>query len=145
MHGVLGLSYTSCEYIYVNADLDESEESIYNSAARFWLDMREAYVEALQLTGGSPAAWKIYWSTHQRFFQALCSSAKIKTVVSETERGIKEGYCVVIGLRQATAKHSTGAARTVGWVSADLGALVVCVRREHGRILDGASAGTRGG
>lgn len=86
----------------MNADLDESEESIYNSAARFWLDMREAYAEAMRLTGSSNQPWKIFWSTHQRFFGALCSSAKVKTVVSETERALTEGYCVVIGIRQWT-------------------------------------------
>ena len=76
-----GLSYASCEYIYVSADLDEAQEAVYDAAARFWLDLREAYAHALSLTGSENSEWKIFWSTHQRFFGALCSSAKIATIV----------------------------------------------------------------
>jgi len=31
-----GLSYASCQYTYVNADLDEAQEAIYDSVVHFW-------------------------------------------------------------------------------------------------------------
>ena len=51
--------------------------------------------------------WRVYWSSHQRFFRYLCVSAKVKKTVSLAKNALKEGKCVVVGLQ------STGEAQTI--------------------------------
>jgi len=100
-----GLSYASCEYTYVAADLDDALSAEYDAAVHFWLDLREAFSLAMDLCGCTNNEWKIFWSTHQKFFHQLCCSAKVDTIVEETERALAEGYAVVIGL-QSTGESS---------------------------------------
>lgn len=82
------------------------QEAVYDAAVALWLDLREAYGLAMSLCGCLPKTWMIFWSTHQRFFGALCSSAKVDTIVEETEKALGEGYAVVIGL-QSTGQSAT--------------------------------------
>jgi hypothetical protein len=86
-----GLSYSSCEYIYVAADLDEAQEAVYDSACRYWLELRDSFMRALEMTD-SPALQgsKVFWGTHQRFFGQLCLSAKVHTVAEGRTREHEE-------------------------------------------------------
>jgi len=51
--------------------------------------------------------WRVYWSSHQRFFRYLCVSAKVKKTISLAKNALSEGKCVVVGLQ------STGEAQTI--------------------------------
>lgn len=57
------------------------------------------------------AGLRLFWGAHQRFFRALCMSAKVPRLVEESKRALKDGHAVVIGLQ------STGEARTNDVVS----------------------------
>ncbi|ESQ46535.1 hypothetical protein EUTSA_v10000653mg, partial [Eutrema salsugineum] len=50
--------------------------------------------------------WRLYWSSHQRFFRHLCMSAKVPVTVRLAKKSLSANKCVVIGLQ------STGEART---------------------------------
>lgn len=100
-----GLSYSTCEYIYVDAALDDEQTRIYNEVAHFWLDLKVAYAQAMSLTDSPGLAWKAFWGAHLRFFGQLCTSVKVNAIVEETRKAIAEGFAVVIGL-QSTGESS---------------------------------------
>ena len=100
-----GLSYSSCEYLYIDADLDAEQEKIYNTCAHFWLDLMEAFTLAMSLCGSDNIVWRTFWSAHLRFFGQLCLSVKVNAIVAEVKKALLEGYACVIGL-QSTGESS---------------------------------------
>ena len=68
--------------------------------------------EAVEVAEGRPAttssgqAWRMIWATHQRFFRALCMSAKVPRLLELAREALGAGHAVVVGLQ------STGEART---------------------------------
>jgi hypothetical protein len=57
-----------------------------------------------------PTPFALFWGAHQRFFRALCMSAKVETVLMEAQMALQTNHAVVVGLQ------STGEARTADYV-----------------------------
>lgn len=104
------LSYKGAEFEVVEAPLEAKMEEMYKKAAEFWAELR---VELLSVSTflsnekpNSSQLWRLYWSSHQRFFRHICMSAKVPVTVRLAKQALLEDKCVVIGLQ------STGEART---------------------------------
>ncbi|KDD72667.1 P-loop containing NTP hydrolase pore-1 protein, partial [Helicosporidium sp. ATCC 50920] len=71
-----------------------------------------AEASAIKLPRGGGSApqsspmWRAFWGAHQRFFRALCLSAKVSEATRLTRAALAEGKCVVVGL-QTTGEAST--------------------------------------
>ncbi|EEF43544.1 protein FORGETTER 1 [Ricinus communis] len=104
------LSYKGAEFEVVEAPLETEMVEIYKKAAEFWAELRVELLSASAfLTNDKPISsqlWRLYWSSHQRFFRHLCMSAKVPAAVRLAKQALMEDKCVVIGLQ------STGEART---------------------------------
>ncbi|KDP27422.1 hypothetical protein JCGZ_20832 [Jatropha curcas] len=104
------LSYKGAEFEVVEAPLEAEMMEIYKKAAEFWAELRVELLSASAfLASDKPTSsqlWRLYWSSHQRFFRHLCMSAKVPATVKLAKQALTEDKCVVIGLQ------STGEART---------------------------------
>ncbi|EMS67852.1 Protein strawberry notch-like protein 1 [Triticum urartu] len=104
------LSYKGADFDTVEAPLEERMTNMYGKAAEFWADLRLELLSAGEISGEekgvSNQIWRLYWSSHQRFFRHMCMSAKVPAVVKLAKEALAENKCVVIGLQ------STGEART---------------------------------
>ncbi|XP_024463441.2 protein FORGETTER 1 isoform X1 [Populus trichocarpa] len=109
------LSYKGAEFEIVEAPLEPEMMDMYKKAAEFWAELRVELLSASTfLTNDKPNSsqlWRVYWSSHQRFFRHMCMSAKVPATVRIAKQALKEEKCVVIGLQ------STGEARTEEAVS----------------------------
>ncbi|KAK0597074.1 hypothetical protein LWI29_021592 [Acer saccharum] len=104
------LSYKGAEFEVVEAPLEVEMMDMYKKAAEFWAELRVELLSASAfLTNEKPNSsqiWRLYWSSHQRFFRHMCMSAKVPATVRLAKKALLEDKCVVIGLQ------STGEART---------------------------------
>ncbi|KAF5728143.1 protein strawberry notch 1 [Tripterygium wilfordii] len=104
------LSYKGAEFEVVEAPLEAEMTEMYQKAAEFWAELRVELLSASAfLTNEKPTSsqvWRLYWSSHQRFFRHMCMSAKVPATVRLAKQALVENKCVVIGLQ------STGEART---------------------------------
>ncbi|XP_050215928.1 protein FORGETTER 1 isoform X2 [Mercurialis annua] len=104
------LSYKGAEFEVVEAPLDTEMVEMYKKAAQFWGELRVELLSASAFHDNdktiSSQLWRLYWSSHQRFFRHLCMSAKVPAAVRLAKQALTEDKCVVIGLQ------STGEART---------------------------------
>ncbi|XP_010472790.1 PREDICTED: protein strawberry notch [Camelina sativa] len=104
------LSYKGAEFEIVEARLEEGMEAMYNKSAEFWAELRIELLSASAFLPNekpnSSQLWRLYWSSHQRFFRHLCMSAKVPVTVRLAKKALSANKCVVIGLQ------STGEART---------------------------------
>ncbi|XP_011014354.1 PREDICTED: protein strawberry notch isoform X2 [Populus euphratica] len=109
------LSYKGAEFEIVEAPLEPVMMDMYKKAAEFWAELRVELLSASTfLTNDKPNSsqlWRVYWSSHQRFFRHMCMSAKVPAAVRIAKQALTEEKCVVIGLQ------STGEARTEEAVS----------------------------
>ncbi|KAJ6324952.1 hypothetical protein OIU76_012109 [Salix suchowensis] len=109
------LSYKGAEFEIVEAPLEPEMMDMYKKAAEFWAELRVELLSASTfLTNDKPNSsqlWRVYWSSHQRFFRHMCMSAKVPAAVRIAKQALTEEMCVVIGLQ------STGEARTEEAVS----------------------------
>ncbi|CAL1409341.1 unnamed protein product [Linum trigynum] len=104
------LSYKGAEFEVVEVALEPDMMEMYKKAAEFWAELRVELLSASAfLVNDKPNSsqlWRLYWSSHQRFFRHMCMSAKVPATVRLAKHALKEDKCVVIGLQ------STGEART---------------------------------
>ncbi|OMO77799.1 hypothetical protein COLO4_25000 [Corchorus olitorius] len=104
------LSYKGAEFDVIEAALEAEMEAMYKKAAEFWAELRVELLSASAFHSNekpNPSQlWRMYWSSHQRFFRHICMSAKVPATVRLAKQALKEDKCVVIGLQ------STGEART---------------------------------
>ncbi|CAH2067889.1 unnamed protein product [Thlaspi arvense] len=104
------LSYKGAEFEIVEARLEAGMEAMYNKSAEFWAELRIELLSASAFLPNekpnSSQLWRLYWSSHQRFFRHLCMSAKVPVTVRLAKKALSANKCVVIGLQ------STGEART---------------------------------
>ncbi|KAF3519151.1 hypothetical protein DY000_02064315 [Brassica cretica] len=104
------LSYKGAEFEIVEAPLEAGMEAMYNKSAEFWAELRIEMLSANAFLPNekpnSSQLWRLYWSSHQRFFRHLCMSAKVPVTVRLAKKALLANKCVVIGLQ------STGEART---------------------------------
>ncbi|EFH65499.1 EMB1135 [Arabidopsis lyrata subsp. lyrata] len=104
------LSYKGAEFDIVEARLEAGMEAMYNKSAEFWAELRIELLSASAFLPNekpnSSQLWRLYWSSHQRFFRHLCMSAKVPVTVRLAKKALSTNKCVVIGLQ------STGEART---------------------------------
>ncbi|KAG7652260.1 Zinc finger PHD-finger [Arabidopsis thaliana x Arabidopsis arenosa] len=104
------LSYKGAEFEIVEARLEAGMEAMYNKSAEFWAELRIELLSASAFLPNekpnSSQLWRLYWSSHQRFFRHLCMSAKVPVTVRLAKKALSTNKCVVIGLQ------STGEART---------------------------------
>ncbi|XP_010537824.1 PREDICTED: protein strawberry notch [Tarenaya hassleriana] len=104
------LSYKGAEFEIVEAPLEAEMEAMYKKAAEFWAELRVELLSASAFLPNekpnSSQLWRLYWSSHQRFFRHLCMSAKVPATVRLAKQALSQNKCVVIGLQ------STGEART---------------------------------
>uniref|UniRef100_A0A2P2LR73 PHD-type domain-containing protein n=1 Tax=Rhizophora mucronata TaxID=61149 RepID=A0A2P2LR73_RHIMU len=104
------LSYRGVEFEVVEAPLEAQMTEMYKKAAEFWAELRVELLTASSfLPHDKPISsqlWRLYWSSHQRFFRHMCMSAKVPATVRLAKQALMEDKCVVIGLQ------STGEART---------------------------------
>ncbi|EPS61977.1 hypothetical protein M569_12816, partial [Genlisea aurea] len=109
------LSYKGAEFEIVEVPLDSKMTDMYEKSAAFWAELRVELLSAATFSGMEKSAssqlWRLYWSSHQRFFQHICMSAKVPAVIKLASQAFMEDKCVVIGLQ------STGEARTEEAVS----------------------------
>jgi len=109
LHVSRGLSYRHAEFEILQAALSPEAVLTYKEACGFWLSLKHAFHQALELTN-SKSPWNPFWSTHQRFFKQLCVALKVPSVIRETKQALADGHCVIIGLQ------STGEAQLDNWV-----------------------------
>ncbi|XP_078433295.1 RING/FYVE/PHD zinc finger superfamily protein isoform X2 [Wolffia australiana] len=115
MYVCRNLSYKGTDFEVIEAPLEDKMMSMYNKAAEFWTELRaellcaSAFYSEEKSTSGQ--LWRLYWASHQRFFQHMCMSAKVPAVVKLAKQALIENKCAVIGLQ------STGEARTEEAVS----------------------------
>ncbi|EOY14275.1 RING/FYVE/PHD zinc finger superfamily protein isoform 2, partial [Theobroma cacao] len=104
------LSYKGVEFEVIEAPLEAEMEAMYKKAAELWAELRVELLSASAFHSNekpNPSQlWRMYWSSHQRFFRHMCMSAKVPATVRLAKQALKEDKCVVIGLQ------STGEART---------------------------------
>ncbi|XP_022717610.1 protein FORGETTER 1 isoform X1 [Durio zibethinus] len=105
------LSYKGVEFEVIEAPLEAEMEAMYKKAAELWAELRvELLLSASAFHSNekpNPSQlWRMYWSSHQRFFRHMCMSAKVPATVRLAKQALSEDKCVVIGLQ------STGEART---------------------------------
>ncbi|KAJ8762665.1 hypothetical protein K2173_010686 [Erythroxylum novogranatense] len=104
------LSYKGVEFEVVEAPLEARMMEMYKKAAEFWAELRVELLSASSFLShdkpNSSQLWRLYWSSHQRFFRHMCMSAKVPAAVKLAKQALVEDKCVVIGLQ------STGEART---------------------------------
>ena len=58
-----------------------------------------------KLVTASKRLWGQTWGAHQRFFKQLIIAYKVPAIVAQSEKAIKDGCCVVIGM-QSTGESS---------------------------------------
>ncbi|KAM7250787.1 hypothetical protein ACFE04_022670 [Oxalis oulophora] len=104
------LSYKGAEFEVVEAPLEPEMMEMYKKAAEFWAELRVELLSANAFLNNDKAnssqLWRLYWSSHQRFFSHMCMSAKVPVTVRLAKKALAENKCAVIGLQ------STGEART---------------------------------
>ncbi|PIA37650.1 hypothetical protein AQUCO_03000300v1 [Aquilegia coerulea] len=104
------LSYQGAEFEVIEAPLEAEMLDMYKKAAEFWAELRVELLSASAIVPdekpNSGQLWRLYWSSHQRFFRHMCMSAKVPASVRLAKQALVENKCVVIGLQ------STGEART---------------------------------
>ncbi|XP_031283369.1 protein FORGETTER 1-like [Pistacia vera] len=105
------LSYKGAEFEVIEAPLEAEMMEMYKKAAEFWADLRVELLSAIAFLKEEDRAnysqlWRLYWSSHQRFFRHMCMSAKVPATVRLAKKALAEDKCVVVGLQ------STGEART---------------------------------
>lgn len=104
------LSYKGSEFEVIEAPLEATMMEMYKKAAEFWAELRVELLSASaflsEMKPNSSQLWRLYWSSHQRFFRHMCMSAKVPSTVKLANQALMEDKCVVIGLQ------STGEART---------------------------------
>ncbi|XVF77793.1 hypothetical protein PTKIN_Ptkin14bG0075000 [Pterospermum kingtungense] len=104
------LSYKGAEFEVIEAPLEAEMEAMYKKAAELWAELRVELLSASAFHSNekpNPSQlWRMYWSSHQRFFRHMCMSAKVPATVRLAKQALSEDKCVVIGLQ------STGEART---------------------------------
>lgn len=104
------LSYKGAEFEVIEAPLEAEMEAMYKKAAELWAELRVELLSASAFHSNekpNPSQlWRMYWSSHQRFFRHMCMSAKVPATVRLAKQALSKDKCVVIGLQ------STGEART---------------------------------
>uniref|UniRef100_R7W7P3 Uncharacterized protein n=1 Tax=Aegilops tauschii TaxID=37682 RepID=R7W7P3_AEGTA len=92
------LSYKGADFDTVEAPLEERMTNMYGKAAEFWADLRLELLSAGEISGEekgvSNQIWRLYWSSHQRFFRHMCMSAKVPAVVKLAKEALAENKCV---------------------------------------------------
>ncbi|XP_044468508.1 protein FORGETTER 1 [Mangifera indica] len=105
------LSYKGVEFEVIEAPLEPEMMAMYKKAAEFWAELRVELLSAVAFLSEDDKPnfsqlWRLYWSSHQRFFRHMCMSAKVPATVRLAQKALAEDKCVVVGLQ------STGEART---------------------------------
>lgn len=94
------LSWDGAEFENCQVELTNSQRRVYDASVRWWNRCRVCFEVALKMTNQkSGLAWRIFWSTHQRFFKELAICAKVDYIANDALRKVNEGCCVVVGLQ----------------------------------------------
>ena len=98
-----GLSFRQAEFCAVETRLTAKQRAAYDACADFVAKLKACLSQALTETRSGAtktgAAWKAYWSMHQRLFKLLCVSAKVPEVVRHAKAALARGQCVVVGMQ----------------------------------------------
>eukprot|EP00977_Amphora_coffeiformis_P006901 scaffold1508_cov178-Amphora_coffeaeformis.AAC.9 len=94
------LSWDGAEFENCQVELTKSQRQVYDASVRWWNRCRVCFEVALNMANQKAGlAWRIFWSTHQRFFKELAICAKVEFIASDAIQKVKEGCCVVVGLQ----------------------------------------------
>jgi len=96
------LSWDGAEFHTMEVKLSEEQIASYDSAVRWWFNVKNEIEAALSIMsiGPSKTLWRTYWSAHQRFFKDLCICAKINEVVTQAKKYLEnDDHAIVIGLQ----------------------------------------------
>ena len=95
------LSWDGAQFDTLEVKLSKAQINSYDSAVRWWFDLKKQIDEALALMDISAPKilWRAYWSAHQRCVKDLCIAAKIDEVTEQAKKYLEEGHAVVIGLQ----------------------------------------------
>lgn len=111
------LSFKGVQFRIQEAPLEKGFKKMYNECVKLWMDAREMFEKAAELTSADNTRktkiFSQFWSAHQRFFRYLCIAAKVKETIKLTREALANGHCVVIGLQ------STGEAGTLDLIEKD--------------------------
>uniref|UniRef100_A0A8C8MKI5 Protein strawberry notch homolog 1 n=1 Tax=Oncorhynchus tshawytscha TaxID=74940 RepID=A0A8C8MKI5_ONCTS len=97
------LSFTGVTFKIEEVPLTTHYIKMYNKSVRLWVAAREKFQAAANLMEAEQrmkkSMWGQFWSAHQRFFKYLCIASKVRRVVQLAREEVKNGKCIVVGLR----------------------------------------------
>ena len=95
------LSWVGAEFDTVTVSLTLPEETVYNAAAEWWMNLQVNLKKATAaLKGNVPKTMmRGYWSASQRFWKELAVTFKVNYVVESALKDVEDGKSVVIGLQ----------------------------------------------
>ncbi|KAJ0098751.1 hypothetical protein Patl1_19774 [Pistacia atlantica] len=99
------LSYKGAEFEVIEAPLEAEMMQNFGQICEWNCCQQFAFLKEEDRANYSQL-WRLYWSSHQRFFRHMCMSAKVPATVRLAKKALAEDKCVVVGLQ------STGEART---------------------------------
>ena len=97
------LSFKNVTFKVDEVSLSPKEVNVYNESAQLWVQLVQSFTKAADLLNFDgkkrKLMWSQFWMAHKMFFKLLVVSAKVRQVVKLTSEALKNGKCVVIGLK----------------------------------------------
>ena len=97
------LSWDGAEFESFLVDLNGEQRLVYDQSVQWWNTCRANMERALKIAGSektSSLLWRIFWSSHQRFFKELAICCKVESIAQDALKQVHEnGNCVIIGLQ----------------------------------------------
>jgi hypothetical protein len=132
------VAYVGTEFTTQQCGLTQEQRDSYDAACGFWAKLIRVYRKfietketkeiyrkkyfATKAEADTQRMWQFVWGSQQRFFKAMCNSAKVPATVAAAREALALGQQVVISI------WATGEARTVRKMSK-------LKEDTHGRVL----------
>ena len=97
------LSWEGADFETLQIDLTADQRRVYDASVQWWNTCRhhlEVALKTIEADAKTGLVWRIFWSSHQRFFKELAICAKVPVVAQDALQQVHDhGRCVVIGLQ----------------------------------------------
>jgi hypothetical protein len=98
------LSWDGAEFETLQIPLNFQQQTVYDSAVRWWIRVKIYLEDILNMpvmkdSPPNKMIWRIFWSSHQRFFKELAICAKIPYLAKDAKRMAAQNCCVIFGLQ----------------------------------------------
>jgi hypothetical protein len=98
------LSWDGAEFETLQIPLDQQQRIVYDQAVAWWTQMKQTLEQVLdfplmRVNPPNKMIWRIFWSSHQRFFKELAICAKIPYLAEDAKRMAARDCSIIFGLQ----------------------------------------------